>query len=54
MLLICDYCGIVSSTIYKIPSSAFYIEAAALVVMKDYINICDHCLIYQKEKEQET
>lgn len=52
MLLICDYCGIMSNTIFKIPSSAFYIESGSLIAYNDYINICNGCLLNEKKKER--
>jgi hypothetical protein len=51
MLLICDYCGINSDTIFKIPSSAFYIEKGSLFSKNDYVNMCYSCLVHEKEKE---
>lgn len=50
MLLICDYCGINSTNIFKIPSSAFYIEKGSLIAYNDYINICYGCLVFEKDK----
>lgn len=52
MILICDYCGIGKQQIFKIPSSLFYIENAALVTKNDYINMCEFCLVHEKERQQ--
>lgn len=52
MILICDYCSVGKSKIFKVSSSAFYIKDFSLIVMKDYINLCSECLM-QNEKEQE-
>jgi hypothetical protein len=52
MLLICDYCGVNSDNIYKIPSSAFYVKNNILHSNNDYINICYSCLVNEKERER--
>lgn len=52
MLLICDYCGIISATIFKIPSSAFYIAQGSLFAKSDYTNICYSCLVNEKEEKE--
>lgn len=50
MLLICDYCGVISKQIFKLPSSAFYVKDATLFCSHDFISMCADCLA-QKEKE---
>ncbi len=50
MMFHCDHCGMLYFEIYKIPSSAFYLEEnEKLVVMESHVNICKPCLM-QKEK----
>ena len=49
MMFPCDHCGMIFFEIYKIPSSAFYLDKKNLVVMDTHINICKPCLL-QKEK----
>lgn len=52
MILICDYCGMGKNQIFKLPSSAFYVQDGALISSNDYINMCTACLVTEKEKEQ--
>jgi hypothetical protein len=52
MLLICDCCLHNQSEVFKIPSSAFYFEEKSLFVLKEYINMCCHCLLQQEETQQ--
>lgn len=53
LICCCDYCGTIRNAVFKIPSSAFYVQNHFLVVHKkgDYINICKACLTRETDKE---
>lgn len=52
MILICDWCQIVTTQIVKIPSSDFYVQDLTLHTTKSFVNICTDCLLNGMERNE--
>lgn len=52
MILICDWCQIVTVRIVKIPSSDFYVQDKTLHTINSYVNICIDCLLNGMERNE--
>lgn len=53
MLLVCDFCGVDQSTIFKMPNTRIETNTQDKIItfeqstFEDYSNICIGCLIYK-------